>query len=228
MTQALASVRWPQVPVTATVLVPVGSTEQHGPHLPVATDTVIAAAVADAVAPLVAERTGVEVLVAPALSYGASGEHQGFPGTISIGHDALRVVLIELVRSLSTWARRIVLVNAHGGNAPTLATVVDQLRHEQHDVVAVACAVETPSDAHAGHDETSVMLHLRPDLVDLARAVPGNTAPLTELLPELMAVGMRPVTPTGILGDPTDATAQAGRILFDGIVARVAQEVAHG
>src|SRR4051794_27413330 len=93
------------------VLVPVGSTEQHGPHLPLDTDTVIATAVAHGVA---AELPGT--WVAPPISYGSSGEHQSFPGTASIGTEALTHVLVELARSMRTWASRVVFVNAHGGN----------------------------------------------------------------------------------------------------------------
>ena len=93
------------------VLVPVGSIEQHGPHLPLDTDTTIAVAVADGVA---GELPGA--WVAPPLSYGSSGEHQSFAGTASIGTEALTQVAVELVRSLRTWADRVVFVNAHGGN----------------------------------------------------------------------------------------------------------------
>src|SRR5215204_2153898 len=86
------------------VLVPVGSVEQHGPHLPLDTDTRIAAAVAARAA------TGA-LLVAPPVAYGASGEHEGFAGTVSIGHEALRLLLVELGRSASRWAARLVFVN---------------------------------------------------------------------------------------------------------------------
>lgn len=92
----LADARWPQVPEGGLVLVPVGSTEQHGPHLPLDVDTVVAVAVARGLAP------ALEGLVAPAVAFGASGEHQDFPGTVSIGTPALTTVLVELGRSLTT------------------------------------------------------------------------------------------------------------------------------
>jgi creatinine amidohydrolase len=227
VTNALASSSWVDVPERPLVLVPLGSTEQHGPHLPVSTDTLIATAVARGAADEVRDTRGVQVVVAPAVAYGASGEHQGFPGTISIGHEALRSMLTELVRSLSTWAGRIIFVNGHGGNALTLKAVVDRMRHEQHQVSVVMCALETATDAHAGFDETSVMLHLHPELVDMARAEAGNTAPLSELLPELMATGIRPVTENGILGDPSAATAQDGERLFVQLVDRVVEGIAN-
>lgn len=227
MSTALADATWTEVPRRPVVLVPLGSTEQHGPHLSFATDTVIAAAVAHAAAPRIEGILGQPVLVAPALPYGASGEHQGFPGTVSIGHDALRLVLIEMIRSLATWADRIVLVNGHGGNLATVTAAVRQMLDEQHQVSAVMCALETPSDAHAGHDETSVMLHLAASAVDMSRAVAGNTDPLPAILPDLVAAGVCPVSPNGILGDPTRATAEDGGDLFEQLVDRLVTQACH-
>lgn len=209
------------------MLVPLGSTEQHGPHLPFATDSVIAEAAARSAAPLIEAGTGRPVVIAPALPYGASGEHQSFPGTVSIGHDALRLVLIEMIRSLSDWAGLVVLVNGHGGNQATVTSVAQQMRDEQHDVLSLTCALESASDAHAGHDETSVLLHLAPSMVRMDDAEPGNTDPLDVLLPELMRSGVRPVSPNGVLGDPTESTAHTGRQSFEGLVNRLAQEVCH-
>lgn len=215
----LARATWPDVPERPLVLVPAGSVEQHGPHLPFDTDAVIAVAVAEAVG----ARLGG--LVAPPLVYGNSGEHQSFPGTMSIGAEALRLVVVELVRSLSTWAGRIVLVNAHGGNAPTLADAVKQLVGEGHDVAWVPCATEEV-DLHAGHTETSLMLHLRPADVRLDRAAPGNTAPLAEILPEMIRGGVAAVSPGGVLGDPTGATAEHGRAVLEAMVDDVVRRLA--
>jgi creatinine amidohydrolase len=228
MTVILADTCWVDLPERPLVLVPLGSTEQHGAHLPFSTDTLIAQAVARGVADGHFAGTGANVVVAPAISYGSSGEHQGFPGTVSLGHEALRAMLVELVRSMSGWAGRIVFINGHGGNALTLKAVVDQMRYEQHDDSAVMCALEPATDAHAGFDETSVMLHLHPELVDMTRAEAGNTKPLNELMLELMQKGVRPVTANGILGDPTTATAQDGERLFGQLVDRVLQEVTNG
>ncbi len=208
--RVLAEIPWTEVPERPLVLVPVGSTEQHGPHLPLETDTLIATAVARELA----DRHGG--YLAPAVHIGASGEHQGFPGVLSIGTGALRLLLVELVRSLSPWAGRVVLVNAHGGNLDAVTGAVKQLLDEGHEVAWVPCSVA--GDAHAGHTETSLLLHLAPWLVRPDRAEPGNTRPIAELLPELRAQGVRTVAPTGVLGDPTGATAAEGAELFEKMV----------
>ena len=209
----LADATWPDVPPHATVLVPVGSTEQHGPHLPLDTDTVIAAAVCRRLA----ERLEpAAVLIAPPVAVGASGEHQSFAGTVSIGTEVLRLVVVELVRSLRTWAERVVLVNGHGGNVAALDGAVGQLRFEGHDVRWLPCAV-TGLDLHAGHAETSMLLHLCPERVRLDRAAAGNTGTLERLLPDLREHGVAAVSPNGVLGDPTGASAAAGAFLLDAI-----------
>jgi creatinine amidohydrolase len=209
---------WPTVE-SPLVLVPLGATEQHGPHLPLDTDAAIAVAVAERLA----ERSradGVDAVVAPAIAYGSSGEHQGFPGTISIGTAALQLLLIELGRSATVWAPRIVFVNAHGGNLDALAAAVGVLRSEGRDIAWLPCAPDGggPRDAHAGYDETSMLEHLRAPAVRVDRIEPGATAPIGELLPRLRAEGVRAVAPNGVLGDPRGATAGAGQRLLTAIV----------
>lgn len=202
---------------TELVLVPVGSIEQHGPHLPLDTDTVIANAVAVAAA----ER--LRAWVAPALCYGSSGEHQSFAGTSSIGTDALHLTVVELVRSLRTWTAKVLFVNAHGGNVEALSGAVAQLRDEGHDVDWVACATESSrsGDLHAGRTETSLMLHLAPWSVRLASAEAGTTRPLRKTLPLMRSGGVSAVSPNGILGDPAGATAGEGAELVRAMVADV-------
>ena len=213
MAPILARATWPEASRCDLVLVPVGSVEQHGPHLPLDTDTVIAEAVTRRVAADLPH-----AWAAPPLSYGASGEHQSFAGTSSIGSEALHQVVVELVRSMRRWARRIVLVNGHGGNVPALRAAVDQLSGERHDVAWISCGPQDAVDAHAGRTETSLMLHLRPDSVHLPRAEAGNTAPITQLMPYLVAGGIRSVSRNGVLGDPNGASAEEGRRLFDSMV----------
>ncbi|WP_328663500.1 mycofactocin biosynthesis peptidyl-dipeptidase MftE [Streptomyces sp. NBC_00328] len=221
MATELVRTAWPAVPADgALVLVPVGSTEQHGPHLPLSTDSVIA----EAVATRAAARLPGPVLVAPTISYGNSGEHAGFPGTLSIGHEALKLVLTETVRSLALWASRTVFVNGHGGNVRALDEAVGQLRAEGHDVAWAGC-VFPGGDAHAGRSETSVMLHLAPGDVDPAAAAAGDTRPIAELMPELIAGGVRSVAPNGVLGDPAGSSAREGRELIDALVAATVRRV---
>lgn len=208
----LSSSRWPELGPPDVVLIPLGSTEQHGPHLPFTTDTAIAVAVTKAVATALSEAS-VSVVVAPEISIGASGEHQGFPGTVSMGHEALRSVVIELARSVKTWAPRVVFVNGHGGNVSTLVSAVAQLTDEDHEVTWVACGV-AGQDAHAGREETSMMLHLHPEDVRMDKAEVGVTESLTTLLPQLQAGGVQAVSPNGVLGDPTGASAEEGAELL--------------
>jgi creatinine amidohydrolase len=205
----LATARWPELGHVDVVLVPLGSTEQHGPHLPFDTDTVIACAVAEAVARRFAE-AGLSAYVAPAVPVGSSGEHQDFPGTISIGNDALRHIVIELARSVKNWSPRIVFVNGHGGNVPTLNDALSQLVAEEHEALWVPCGVPG-QDAHAGREETSVLLHLAPTSVRLDLAAAGASEDMKTLLPRLQADGVRAVSPNGVLGDPAGASAAEGR-----------------
>jgi creatinine amidohydrolase len=218
---ALAEQAWPAVGRVAAgriLAVPLGSTEQHGPHLPLGTDTAIAVALAERLA----ERR-TDVTVAPALPYGSSGEHAGFPGTLSIGAAALEHVVVELVRSADAFAG-VVLVSAHGGNAEPVAAAVATLRHEGRLVLAWSPAVPG-GDAHAGHTETSLMLALWPGAVALDRAEPGDTSPVGELMPALQRAGVAAVSPNGVLGDPTGATADEGASLLDTLATQLAGRV---
>jgi creatinine amidohydrolase len=204
------------------VAVPLGSCEQHGPHLPLDTDTRIAVALADRLA---AARP--DVVVAPAVTYGASGEHAGFDGTLSIGLDALTSVLVELVRSADAFAG-VVLVNGHGGNHEAVERAVRTSVQEGRTVLAwspTPAATGRTADAHAGRTETSLLLALAPSIVRLDHAEPGATSPLVELLPAMRAGGVRSVAPNGVLGDPQGASAAEGlemlQSLTDDLVAAV-------
>jgi mycofactocin precursor peptide peptidase len=230
MQLALAATTWPRVKAGTLVLVPVGSTEQHGPHLPFSTDTEIAVAVAEATAKRLRVRRHA-VLVAPAVSYGSSGEHQDFAGTSSIGTPVLREVLVELTRSMMTWASRIVFINGHGGNIEALRSAIGQLLVEGHDVEWIPCATEDV-DLHAGRTETSLMLHIAPWSVRLQHIAVGNTQPLVKLLPTLIKSGVRAVSANGVLGDPRGATAAEGKLVLEAMTSDVTdrillREVAH-
>jgi mycofactocin system creatininase family protein len=202
----LARLRWPEIEEgpRRLLVVPVGSLEQHGPHLPLDTDTRIAVAVARRAC---AGRGGVAL--APAFAIGASGEHAAFPGTLSIGTEALTSCLIELGRHASLHWPAVLLVNGHGGNGIAVQAAVDRLRYEGR-----ACAswhAGLPGGgAHAGRFETSVMLALDPDAVRLEAAARGDVRPLTEIMPMLRARGVRAVSANGVLGDPAGASAAEG------------------
>jgi mycofactocin system creatininase family protein len=204
---------------SSVVVVPVGSTEQHGPHLPLDTDTRIASSVARAVLTRLGARAGEgsPYLIAPAIAYGASGEHEAFPGTISIGTEALELLLVEFGRSASNWADRLVFVNGHGGNVGALKAAVRRLRVEGRDAGWCSCSV-LGGDAHAGHTETSVLLHISPADVRIEELRPGNSAPLADLMPSMRRGGVAAVSEVGVLGDPTTATATDGARLFDEMV----------
>jgi creatinine amidohydrolase len=197
--------------------VPLGSCEQHGPHLPLDTDTRIAVALADRLA-----RDRPDVVVAPTLAYGASGEHASFAGTLSIGLDALAVVLIGLVRSADEFAG-VVVVNAHGGNTAAVDRAVATLTAEGRRVLA--WSPEVDGDAHAGRTETSLLLDVAPSVVRMERAEAGAVAPLAALMPALRDGGVASVAPNGVLGDPTGASRDEGSRLLDSMSAALAAAV---
>jgi creatinine amidohydrolase len=211
----LAAAYWPDVEAgpRRLLVVPLGSLEQHGPHLPMDTDTRIACAVAERAC---AGRPGVGL--APPVTIGASGEHAGFPGTLSIGTDALWMLLVELGRHASLHWPAMLLVNGHGGNVPAITGAAGQLRGEGRQC-HVWHAGLPGGDAHAGRTETSVMLALAPSRVRLGNAAPGEVRPLAEIMPALRADGVRKVSPNGVLGDPSGASAAEGERLLARLVA---------
>lgn len=205
-----------------TLLLPLGATEQHGPHLPLDTDTRIAVAVAAGAA----ERLEGAV-VAPAIAIGASGEHAGFAGTLSVGTRVLSEMLIEIVRTAGPEFSRVVVINGHGGNAYALraASAVCEAEGRPLDVWSVRLP---GADAHAGRTETSLMLAIAPAQVRLELAEAGAAEPLEELLAKMMEAGVREVSPNGVLGDPAGASAEEGAELLASLVADlVAQFAAH-
>jgi mycofactocin precursor peptide peptidase len=218
--RVLAAAVWPEIPDGTLLVVPLGSTEQHGHHLPLGTDTAVACAVAD-----VAAGALDGALLAPPLAYGAAGEHEGFPGTVSLGTEALTGLLLEYGRSAGRWAGRVLLVNGHGGNLDALRSAGTVLRREGRDVAWFPCAVPG-GDAHAGRTETSLMLHVEPERVVGERAVAGDATPIADLLPRLRAEGVRAISPTGVLGDPAGATAHEGAALLADLAQRLVTAVA--
>lgn len=218
----LGAQRWPQVESAPRKLlvVPLGSLEQHGPHLPMDTDTRVAVAVAERAC---AGRPAVGL--APAIAIGASGEHAAFPGTLSIGTEALALLLVELGRHASLHWPAMLLANGHGGNVPAIKRAVAALHAEGRTchVWHAGLPGSPVADPHAGRFETSIMLALAPELVQLDRAAPGDTRPLAEIMPALRESGIRAVSPNGVLGDPAGACAAEGEDLIGQLVASLSQ-----
>jgi mycofactocin system creatininase family protein len=208
----LADLTWPEAAEHADrgclLAVPLGSTEQHGPHLPLSTDADVAVALCGALA-----AARADVVVAPAIGYGASGEHAGFAGTLSIGQAALELLLVELGRSASETFKRMLLVNAHGGNAEPVRRATALLRSESRDVLATSLQLELDRSL----DRSRVRL-------DLAEA--GATEPIHELMPALRSGGVRSVSPNGVLGDPAGASAEHGRAALETLVRDLTATVA--
>jgi mycofactocin system creatininase family protein len=217
----LGTLRWPEAEAAPRrlLVVPLGSLEQHGPHLPMDTDTRIAVAVASRAC---AGRDGVGL--APPVAIGASGEHADFPGTLSVGTEALLALLTELGRHASLHWPAMLLVNGHGGNAAAVTGAVRALRAEGRACHAWHAGLPGSrlADPHAGRFETSILLALAPELVRLEKAAPGDTRPLAQIMPELRARGVRAVSPNGVLGDPGGASAAEGEELLRQLTARLA------
>jgi mycofactocin precursor peptide peptidase len=218
----LGRATWGQVEASGrrhVLALPLGSLEQHGPHLPLDTDTRIACAVAAGLGERLAH-----VAVAPALAYGASGEHAAFPGTLLVGHPVLAELISELVRSARGAFEGVVVVSAHGGNAEALRVMRARSADEGDDVLVWSATVPG-GDAHAGRTETSLMLAIDPGAVRLELAEAGRCEPIGELMPRLRAQGVRPVSSNGVLGDPAGANADEGRALLNELVTNLVSQV---
>ena len=190
------------------LLIPLGSFEQHGPHLPLATDSIIAAAICRDVALVRA------VDVAPPVSFSASGEHTGFAGLLSIGTEVTCALLIELVRSSRDSWSSVLFVSGHGGNLDALKQVC-ALARDEGDAVAHWVPRDPSGDAHAGATETSVMLSIDHSLVHLEHL--DLSGPSEPLAPDWMHIarhhGVKAVSSSGVLGNPLAANANDGWVL---------------
>ncbi len=222
------------------VLLGLGAVEQHGAHLPVSTDYTVADATSAAVT-AEAAGAGLDIWRLPTLAFTKSDEHSWSSGTIWLSWDTLMRVLVDIGRSVAASpARRLVFLNGHGGNSALLQVACRELRREfglrtflMHPSVPIDqggpdrgnVPDELGLGIHGGHTETSVMLHLRPDLVHMesaVRSVPENVARYAK-------VGFgKPVSfgwlsddfgTDGTIGDPTGASAEAGKAHFEAGVA---------
>jgi mycofactocin precursor peptide peptidase len=203
VSRVVAETTWPTLVGPRLLIVPVGSLEQHGPHLPLGTDSTVA----EAVATRAAAATSSDL--APLLPFSASGEHDGFPGVLSLGTTVTALALTELVRSSRTTWTGVVVVSGHGGNLEALAQVRERADAEG-DRVRTWVPRWPDGDPHAGYVETSVALALGLPV--------GPTPPDVPLedgwFERARTTGLRAVTESGVLGAPSRASADDGhRIL---------------
>lgn len=203
------------------VVLALGSWEQHGPHLPLDTDTVIIDTVVQTALMLLNDHQS-EFLVAPTISITASDEHAGFAGTLSTGTSALKDSVVAICRSAS-WAQGVCIVNGHGGNIDALNEIVSALNHEGIAHTVWSLPGYTGGDMHAGKTETSIMMHLAPHAVRVDRIVDGNTDDWTALMPAMREGGIAAVSPTGVLGSAREASAEHGARVLDFYAHHLAQ-----
>ena len=234
---------WPQhekqVAAGATVVMPFAAIEQHGPHNPVAVDTHLATAVCQK-----ATDNLEGVLLTPTMWAGQSPHHMEFPGTLTLSLETYTAVIQDLVSSVARHGyKKVLLVNGHGGNIAPLQAAALQLKHNLgitlwmvtyfklgNEVAAEHRNGEIGSMAHSGEFETSMMLHLRPDLVDMSLAEKNIWARPHPLATQDMHQGgllnapadfSRAAKPSGVSGDPTVATAENGAKFYEATAARL-------
>ena len=215
----LEDMSWPEIEAglkqTRTVILPVGATEEHGPHLPTITDTIQAMEVARAVS----DRQNV--FLAPPLHYGVCRSTRGFPGTITVSHDALRAFVKDLLISFtdSGFANVMILTGHAGGQHMAALEEACQMAVEERDfrvsLVSLfdfieASAVQTPHDGHAGEMETSLMMVIRKDLV---KGKPNEHFPVRPRF--LIMKNVRHLMGNGVMGNPEPATPEKGKAFFD-------------
>jgi creatinine amidohydrolase len=240
----LADFSWPEVKklklANKVVLLPLGSFEQHGPHLPLTTDTDIVTAVAQGLE----RKRPREILCLPTLWPGHSTHHLFFPGTLSVSQKPYIELLVELSRSMVNFgARKIFLLNGHGGNDVPARAALRELKSEFPKARFVfasywSLAAQTIKQVretgpgglgHACEMETSIMLHLCPERVKMKLAKrdgPRHTDPYRKAdmqygRPVYFVNEFHEVSKSGVIGEPESATAEKGKRFLDGIVAEV-------
>lgn len=237
---SLADLSWPQVVAARdaghrTVVFAAGSTEQHGPHLPLRTDTLLG----DALAAGVAERLGV--VSGPTIPFGVSPHHMAFCGTITLRPSTFKAMTLEYVDSLAAHGFETILaIPSHGGNFAPLRELAEETDGHVGDARLIAYtdlqefvsvlaqvgqAEGVPAEvsgSHAGEAETSLVLAMRPDLVDMSEAVAGFTRPFDpETESRLFSEGTRALSEVGVLGDSRPADARRGQRYLDALVDRL-------
>jgi creatinine amidohydrolase len=222
-----------------TVLLAVGSTEQHGPHLPLGTDSLIG----DRLMERVAERLG-NTLVAPTIRVGASEHHMAFAGSMTLREEVLEDVIVDYCRSLARHGfSTIIVIPTHGGNKETVMRAGERLLRESISARVIAHSDEaayvtamvevgakygcTPGEvgSHAGHLETSLILADYPELVDMEKAARGKVDLGYDGDDRLHELGMHNLSPIGILGDATGSSVEAGTDYIECLVSAIAGQI---
>ncbi len=214
-----------------TVIVTFGSTEQHGLHLPLGTDTIMGEAIGDRVA-----RSLGNALLAPGMPIGCSEHHMDFVGSLTLSQETFFQVVADLCRSIAHHGfKHIVLIPTHGGNFRPLAKAVEKIRPELPEVNLIAFTdlkvfmgeifqvgktqevAPEQAGGHSGEFETSLMLNVRPDLVAMNEAQPGYVGDQLSIAAVVFEKGFRAASKIGVLGDPRGATAANGEIYLSAI-----------
>jgi creatinine amidohydrolase len=225
---------WPEVKAQLdagrdTVVIAFGATEQHGPHLPLATDALIG----DHLARLIADR--LDAFVAPTVRIGCSEHHLEFPGTLSVSEDTFHRVVADIVRSLARGGfRRIVLLPTHGGNFRPLAAALEQIGpvdgveiRALTDLGALFAIAQVGVEKHgvalgegglhAGEWETSMLMSIHPELVQLDKGQAGYTGDMESAVGAIFGAGVHSVTANGVIGDPAQASAEHGARYWEAV-----------
>lgn len=227
-----AEERFQQVDIA---LLPVGAVEQHGPHLPLDTDAFDANYLALRVADACSEP---KPLVMPNISYGVSYHHDDFKGTVSISNDTLAKLVYDIGISVSrNGIKKLVIINGHGGNSPALNHAAQMINRDTHIFVCVDTGetsdvdiyslVETPNDVHAGEIETSTTLAVRPHLVNMDQArreVPKFSSRYLDFTSKrgvLWYAYTRKISRSGVMGDPTKASSEKGKKIWEIMIAHL-------
>jgi|Deesub1362B_J571_1020462.scaffolds.fasta_scaffold00003_563 creatinine amidohydrolase len=238
----LSDLKWPEaekiIKQIDLAIIPTGSIEQHGPHLPLINDY----ALAEAIARAAAEKSKSKVLIVPVVMAGVSEHHMKFPGTITIKSETFMSILFDVAESLKRHGvKRLVILNGHGGNTPSIQLILRRIREELGLTVSainywqlipdvIDKVLESRVWGHAGEFETSVALYIYPDKVAKKKIRKPKLRKLSlpysnpnEKVRVYLPINWEEYTDNGVLGDPTLASAEKGGILINALLDRIIQ-----
>jgi len=220
-----------------TVVLAFGATEQHGPHMPLATDALLG----DHLARLVAEQ--LDAFLAPTVRFGCSEHHLEFPGTISISEQTFHGIVADVVASLARGGfGRVILIPTHGGNFGPLAAAIEAIGPDPGievraltdlgALLAIAQLGEREYDVpmgegglHAGEWETSMLAAIHPDMIRLDRREPGYTGDPEQAVGAIFGAGVHSVAENGVIGDPARSSAEHGERYWDEVLRITLEQV---